>query len=110
MRRVASVVESLARQGFHVYLTDWIPPASSDGARGLDAHVNEDLLNTVHVIAAERETSHVWLSLVRCAASNRRTHGGFRAFFCKISEIGDSLAERVGAMHPGRFRSFSGHR
>jgi poly[(R)-3-hydroxyalkanoate] polymerase subunit PhaC len=54
-----SVVESLARQGFHVYLTDWIAPASSDSSRGLDAYVNEDLLNAVHVIAAERETSQV---------------------------------------------------
>jgi polyhydroxyalkanoate synthase len=54
-----SVVESLARQGFHIYLTDWIAPASSDSWRGLDAYVNEDLLNAVHVIAAERETSQV---------------------------------------------------
>ena len=28
-----SVVQSLAQQGFHVYLTDWIPPASSDSGR-----------------------------------------------------------------------------
>jgi polyhydroxyalkanoate synthase len=54
-----SVVESLTRQGFHVYLTDWIAPASSDSSRGLDAYVNEDLLNAMHVIAAERETSQV---------------------------------------------------
>ena len=59
----------------------------------------------------------IWLSLVRCAASNRRAHGGFSAFLCKTSEIGDALAAprslrveafsgmtaknaRVGAMHP----------
>ena len=54
-----SVVQSLAQQGFHVYLTDWIPPASSDSSRGLGAYVNEDLLNAVHVIAAERGTSQV---------------------------------------------------
>jgi polyhydroxyalkanoate synthase subunit PhaC len=54
-----SVVENLARQGFHVYLTDWIPPASSDSSRGLDAYVNEDLVDAVHVIAAERETNQV---------------------------------------------------
>jgi polyhydroxyalkanoate synthase subunit PhaC len=54
-----SVVQSLAQQGFHVYLTDWIPPASSDSSRGFDAYVNEDLVNAVHVIAAERETNQV---------------------------------------------------
>ena len=54
-----SVVESLTQRGFHIYLTDWIAPASSDSSRGLDAYVNEDLLNAVHVIAAERETSQV---------------------------------------------------
>jgi polyhydroxyalkanoate synthase len=54
-----SVVQSLAQQGFHVYLTDWIPPASSDSSRGLDAYVNEDLVNAAKVIAAERETSQV---------------------------------------------------
>ena len=40
-----SVVESLARKGFHIYLTDWIAPTSSDSSRGLDAYVNEDLVN-----------------------------------------------------------------
>jgi polyhydroxyalkanoate synthase len=54
-----SVVQSLAQQGFHVYLTDWIPPASSDSSRGLDAYVNEDLVNAVQAIAAERETNQV---------------------------------------------------
>jgi polyhydroxyalkanoate synthase subunit PhaC len=53
------VVQSLAQQGFHVYLTDWIPPASGDSSRGLDAYVNEDLVNAVQVIAAERGTSQV---------------------------------------------------
>ena len=38
----------------------------------------------------------IWLSLIRCAASNCHTHRGFRAFLCKVSEIGDSLAERGG--------------
>ena len=54
-----SVVQSLAQQNFHVYLTDWIPPANSDSSRGLDAYVNEDLVNAVRVIAAERGTSQV---------------------------------------------------
>jgi polyhydroxyalkanoate synthase len=54
-----SVVQSLARQGFHVYLTDWIPPADCDSWRGLDAYVNEDLVNATRVIAAERGTNQV---------------------------------------------------
>jgi poly[(R)-3-hydroxyalkanoate] polymerase subunit PhaC len=54
-----SVVQSLAHQGFHVYLTDWIPPASSASSRGLDVYVNGDLVNAVQVIAAERGTSQV---------------------------------------------------
>ena len=54
-----SVVQSLAQQGFHVYLTDWIPPGSGDSSRGLEAYVNEDLVNAVQVIAAERGTSQV---------------------------------------------------
>ncbi len=53
------MVQSLAQQGFDVYLTDWIPPASSDSSRGLDAYVNEDLVNAAHVIAAERGANQV---------------------------------------------------
>jgi poly(3-hydroxyalkanoate) synthetase len=30
-----SVVRSLARQGFEIYLTDWFPPADGDSWRGL---------------------------------------------------------------------------
>ena len=54
-----SVVQSLARQGFDVYLTDWIPPADGDSWRGLDAYVNNDLVNAARVIVAERRTNHV---------------------------------------------------
>src|SRR5882762_8994844 len=32
-----SVVQSLVQHGFHVYLTDWIPPEDCDSSRGLDA-------------------------------------------------------------------------
>ena len=35
----------------------------------------------------------MWISLVRLAASNRRTHAAFRTFLRRFSEIGDSLAE-----------------
>jgi polyhydroxyalkanoate synthase subunit PhaC len=54
-----SVVQSLAQQGFHVYLTDWLAPARGDSWRGLDTYVNEDLASAVHVIQAERGTSQV---------------------------------------------------
>ena len=42
-----SVVQSLVNQGFHVYLTDWIPPTRADTWRGFDAYVNGDLANAV---------------------------------------------------------------
>jgi poly(3-hydroxyalkanoate) synthetase len=44
-----SVVHSLAQQGFHVYLTDWLAPARGDSWRGLDTYVNEDLASAMHV-------------------------------------------------------------
>src|SRR5215468_9839828 len=56
-----SVVQSLVRQGFEVYLTDWIPPADVDSWRGLDAYVNDDLVNAVRVIVEERRTKRVSL-------------------------------------------------
>jgi polyhydroxyalkanoate synthase len=45
-----SVVENLTRQGFSVYLTDWIPPTASDTWRGFEAYVNGDLDKAVHVV------------------------------------------------------------
>ena len=38
-----SVVETLTKQGFDVYLIDWIPPTRADSWRGFDAYVNQDL-------------------------------------------------------------------
>ena len=54
-----SMVQSLVRQGFEVYLTDWIPPADGDSWRGLHTYVNDDLVNAVRVIAEERRTNRV---------------------------------------------------
>jgi polyhydroxyalkanoate synthase subunit PhaC len=54
-----SVVQSLARQGFHVYLTDWIPPTGADSGRGLDAYVNEDLASAIRVVTKERAAKQV---------------------------------------------------
>jgi poly[(R)-3-hydroxyalkanoate] polymerase subunit PhaC len=42
-----SVVESLTRQGFSVYVIDWVPPAPADKWRGFDEYVNVDLANAV---------------------------------------------------------------
>jgi len=56
-----SVVESLLKQGFDVYLTDWIPPTKEDAWRGFDAYVNGDLANAVRAvqIAENVEQVHV---------------------------------------------------
>jgi polyhydroxyalkanoate synthase len=35
LQRGVSVVEHLTRQGFEVFLTDWIPPGDSDSWRGV---------------------------------------------------------------------------
>jgi len=51
------VVQSLVRQGFEVYLIDWIPPTDGDSRRGLDAYVNDDLVNVSRVILAEHGTT-----------------------------------------------------
>ena len=59
LTRGHSVVQSLAQQGFHVYLTDWLTPARGDSWRGLDTYVNEDLANAVRVVQAERGTGQV---------------------------------------------------
>lgn len=45
-----SVVEALVRQGFDVYLIDWIPPSASDKWRGFDAYVNHDMANAVRAV------------------------------------------------------------
>ncbi len=45
-----SVVENLTRQGFEVYLIDWIPPTRADAWRGFDAYVNGDLANAVRAV------------------------------------------------------------
>lgn len=79
-----SVVQSLVRQGFEVYLTDWIPPADSDRWRGLDAYVNEDLVNAAQVIATERRTNRV--SIIG---------------YC----LGALLATIYAALHPRRVRN-----
>ena len=45
-----SVIENLVRQGFEVYLTDWIPPSRADSWRGFDAYANQDLAKAVSAV------------------------------------------------------------
>jgi polyhydroxyalkanoate synthase len=45
-----SVIKNLTRQGFEVYLLDWIPPTQADSWRGFDAYVNGDLVNAVRAV------------------------------------------------------------
>lgn len=54
-----SVVESLVRQGFEVYLTDWLPPARKDSWRGFNAYVNGDIANAVHVLQTHEGVEQV---------------------------------------------------
>ncbi len=50
LMRGRSVVENLTRQGFDVYLIDWIPPTSADRAYGFNEYVNEDIGNAVRAV------------------------------------------------------------
>jgi polyhydroxyalkanoate synthase len=61
LQRGRSVVENLTRQGFEVYLIDWIPPTRCDSGRGFDAYVNGDLANVVRVVQARESTNRVTL-------------------------------------------------
>jgi polyhydroxyalkanoate synthase subunit PhaC len=45
-----SVVEYLVKQGFDVYLIDWIPPRAGDKDHGFDEYVNTDIANAVRAI------------------------------------------------------------
>ena len=56
-----SVVETLTRQGFDVYLIDWIPPTRADSWRGFDAYVNQDLANAVRAVQIREKVDQVSL-------------------------------------------------
>ena len=45
-----SVVEYLVKQGFDVYLIDWIPPRSDDRNHGFNEYVNVEIANAVRAI------------------------------------------------------------
>lgn len=59
-----SIVRSLTRQGFSVYLTDWLPPGPDDAWRGLDAYVNGDLARAVECIRDRERVEQI--SLIGC--------------------------------------------
>jgi polyhydroxyalkanoate synthase subunit PhaC len=54
-----SVVESLLRQGYEVYLTDWLPPARRDSWRGFDAYVNGDITDAVRVLQIRERVEQI---------------------------------------------------
>jgi polyhydroxyalkanoate synthase len=59
MQKGRSVIEHLTRAGFHVYLTDWLPPNATDTWRGFDAYVNGDLDKAVRAVRALTRSSQV---------------------------------------------------
>lgn len=61
LQRQRSVVETLTKQGFEVYLIDWVPPSRTDSWRGFDAYVNGDLTNAVRAIQIREEVEQVSL-------------------------------------------------
>lgn len=56
-----SIIQAFVRQGFKLYLTDWIPPTDADRRRGFDAYVNGDLANVVREIQSHAGVEHVSL-------------------------------------------------
>jgi polyhydroxyalkanoate synthase len=54
-----SVIETLTRCGFEVYLTDWIPPTREDGWRGFDDYVNCELYDAVRAVQRRTGASRV---------------------------------------------------
>ena len=54
-----SVIETLTRCGFDVYLTDWIPPTRDDSWRGFDDYVNCELHDAVRMVQNRTGTAQV---------------------------------------------------
>jgi polyhydroxyalkanoate synthase subunit PhaC len=59
-----SLVRTFLRQGFSVYLTDWLPPLAEDAGRGLHDYVNCDLARAVECVRKREGVEGV--SLVGC--------------------------------------------
>jgi len=56
-----SVVEALTKQGFEVYMIDWVPPSRTDSWRGFDAYVNGDLAKAVRAVQIREDVERVSL-------------------------------------------------
>ncbi len=54
-----SVVENLTRQGFDVYLIDWIAPVAADKNRGFHEYVNLDIANSVRAVQIHRGVKRI---------------------------------------------------
>ena len=59
-----SLVQTFLREGFPVYVTDWLPPLSRDDGRGLHDYVNCDLARAVECVRKREGVERV--SLVGC--------------------------------------------
>jgi poly[(R)-3-hydroxyalkanoate] polymerase subunit PhaC len=59
-----SMVRSFLRQGFSVYLTDWLPPLPEDAECGLHTYVNRDLARAVECVRRREQVERI--SLVGC--------------------------------------------
>jgi polyhydroxyalkanoate synthase len=59
-----SVVRSLTREGFSVYLTDWLPPRPDDADCGISDYVSCELARAVDVVKAHDGSQTV--SLIGC--------------------------------------------
>ncbi len=59
-----SLVRSLTRQGFSVYLTDWLPPRPEDVDCGMAAYVDCELARAVEVVKAREGAQTV--SMIGC--------------------------------------------
>jgi polyhydroxyalkanoate synthase len=76
-----SVVRAFLREGFSVYLTDWLPPLFEDAARGLHDYVESDLASAVECIRQRESVERV--SVIGCC-------------------LGGLLAVIYAALHPTR--------
>ena len=56
-----SVVETLVKNGFEVYLIDWIPPTRADSWRGFDAYVNQDIANAARAVQLREDVERISL-------------------------------------------------
>jgi polyhydroxyalkanoate synthase len=54
-----SVVRNLLKQGFEVYLVDWLPPTKADAGLGLDGYVNEELAQAVRAVQLDQGVEQV---------------------------------------------------